>query len=116
MWDADEVMFNSNSKYDWVNQVDFDMTNQCRFHTTGLYKFYFRIFHLNPVRSEDGNWTRDNGGIEVAFRIPKGEKIFKKILLMSDKYILAVKGNISPRILVSMRAKRLKIHLELVHK
>jgi hypothetical protein len=49
------------------------MTNQCRFHTAGLFKSYFRIFQLNPVRKEDENWTKDNGGAEVAFRIPKGE-------------------------------------------
>jgi len=40
----------------------------------GLYKFYFRIFQLNPIKGEDGNWTKDNGGLEVSFRIPKGER------------------------------------------
>jgi hypothetical protein len=74
LWDADEVVFNSNFKYDWTSQVDFGMTNQCRLHTIGMYKFYFRIFQLNPVRREDGSWAKDNGGAEVAFRIPKGEK------------------------------------------
>ena len=73
VWDSDEVVFNSNFKYDWSNQVNFGMINQCRFHTGGLGKSYFRIFQLNPVRKEDGNWARDNGGAEVAFRIPKGE-------------------------------------------
>ncbi len=68
---SDKFVFNSNLKYDWANQVNFGMINQCRFHTAGLYKFYFRIFQLNPVKNEDGSWTRDNGGAEVAFRIPK---------------------------------------------
>ena len=49
------------------------MINQYRFHTAGLIKSYFRIFQLNPVRKEDGTWTRDTDGAEVAFRIPKGE-------------------------------------------
>ena len=57
-WDADEVILNSNFKYDWSNQVDFGMTNQCRFHTVGLCKSLLRIFQLNPVRGEVGNWTR----------------------------------------------------------
>jgi hypothetical protein len=71
---SNKFVFNSNLKYDWANQVNFGMINQCRFHTLGLYKFYFRIFQLNPVKNEDGSWTRDNGGAEVAFRIPKGKE------------------------------------------
>ncbi|CAF0745223.1 unnamed protein product [Adineta steineri] len=71
VWDKNEVIFNSNFKYDWANEVNFGMINQCRFHTMGLFKYYFRIFQLNPVKEDDGNWTKDNGGVEVAFRIPK---------------------------------------------
>lgn len=33
IWDESEVVINSNFKYDWSNQVDFGMKNQCRFHT-----------------------------------------------------------------------------------
>jgi hypothetical protein len=73
IWTKNDVIFNSNSKYDWANQVNFGMINQCRFHTAGSYKFYFRIFQSNPVKRNDGSWTRDNGGVEVTFRIPKGE-------------------------------------------
>lgn len=73
VWKKDEVVFNSNFKYDWVNQVNFGLINQCRFHTTALYKFYFRIFRLNPIKRQDGSGSRDNEGAEVAFRIPKGE-------------------------------------------
>jgi hypothetical protein len=49
------------------------MINQCRIHTMGLFKFYYRIFQVNPIKGEDGTWTRDDGGAHVAFRIPKGE-------------------------------------------
>jgi hypothetical protein len=73
IWTKSDVIFNSNSKYDWAKQVNFGMINQCRFHTMGSYKFYFRIFQSNPVKRNDGSWTRDNGGVEVTFRIPKGE-------------------------------------------
>ena len=83
---SNEFIFNSNIKYDWANQVNFGMINQCRFHTAALYKFYFRIFHLNPVKNKDGNWIRDNGGAEVAFRIPKGEE--------KDKFLEAWKKDI----------------------
>jgi len=67
------VVLNSNFKYDWANQVNFGMINQCRFHTGKSHNFRCRIFRLNPIRGEDGHWTRDNGGAEVTFRIPKGE-------------------------------------------
>ena len=69
----DEIIFNSNYKYDWANAVDFGMTNQCRFHTMGLFKFYCRIFRSNPMKDKDGKWIRDVNGAEVAFRMPKGE-------------------------------------------
>jgi hypothetical protein len=68
-----EFIFNSNLKYDWTNEVNFGMINQCRFHTVALYKFYFRIFQLNPIKNQDGIWIKDNGGAEIAFRIPKGQ-------------------------------------------
>ncbi len=69
-----EFIFNSNFKYDWTNEVNFGMINQCRFHAVALYKFYFRIFQLNPIKNQDGIWIKDNGGAEIAFRIPKGRK------------------------------------------
>jgi hypothetical protein len=73
LWNENEVVFNSNFKYDWADQVNFGMINQCRFHTMGLYKFYCRIFQMNPIKGEEGHWIRDSKGAEVAFRIPKGE-------------------------------------------
>ncbi|CAF1270526.1 unnamed protein product [Rotaria magnacalcarata] len=83
VWDEDEVIFNSNYKYDWADQVDFGMKNQCRFHTMGVFKYYFRIFQLNPVKGENGIWTKDHGGAEISFRIPKGE--IKEIFLAAWK-------------------------------
>jgi hypothetical protein len=73
IWTKSDVIFNSNLKYDWASEVNFGMINQCRFHTMGSYKSYFRIFQLNPIKGKDGSWTRDIGGAEVSFRIPKGE-------------------------------------------
>ncbi|CAF1410464.1 unnamed protein product [Adineta ricciae] len=72
--DQNEVIFNSNLKYDWANEVNLGMINQCRFHTATSFKFYFRIFQLNPIKGKDGRWTKDNGGAQVAVRIPKGER------------------------------------------
>ncbi|CAF1340614.1 unnamed protein product [Rotaria sordida] len=86
VWDKDEAIFNSNYKYDWADQVNFGMKNQCRFHTIGIYKYYFRIFQLNPIKEENGNWIKDNGGAEVSFRIPKGE-IKEKFLAAWNKDI-----------------------------
>lgn len=73
VWDTDEVVINSNYKYDWSKQVDFGMTNQCRFHTATSLKSYFRIFRLNPTKNKNGNWLKDSDGAEVSFRIDKGE-------------------------------------------
>ncbi|CAF3570646.1 unnamed protein product [Rotaria sp. Silwood1] len=75
-----EVWINSNLKYDWASKVDFGMTNQCRFHTAGIMKYKFRVFRLNPVHNTDGSWTRDYGGAELSFRIPK-ENIKNKFTL-----------------------------------
>ena len=72
-WDKDELIFNSNYKYSWTDLVHFGMNGQCRFHTTGLFKFYIRIFQLNPTVDHQGHWKKDQGGAEVAFRIPKGD-------------------------------------------
>ena len=90
VWDKDEVVFNSNYKYDWANQVNFGMKNQCRFHTSGIFKYYFRIFHLNPLKKENKCWIKDNGGVEIAFRIPKGE-IKEKFLKALQEDFLNVK-------------------------
>ncbi|CAF4509056.1 unnamed protein product [Rotaria sp. Silwood2] len=91
VWDKDEAIFNSNYKYDWADQVDFGMKNQCRFHTMGIFKYYFRIFQLNPVKGENGNWIKDNEGAEVSFRIPKGE--------IKEKFLAAWKKDIQENFL-----------------
>lgn len=71
---SDQFVFNSNWKYDWVKLVNFGMIDRCRFHTVGLFKFYFRIFRLNPIKQDDNTWIRDETGAEIAFRIPKGQQ------------------------------------------
>ena len=86
VWDADELFLNSNYTYDWASMFDFGMTNQCRVHTAGLYRLYFRIFRTNPIQMDDGHWTRDNRGAQVAFRLPKGEQ--------HDKFLEAINRDI----------------------
>ncbi|CAF0849344.1 unnamed protein product [Rotaria sp. Silwood1] len=73
VWDTNEVVINSNFKYDWSNQVDFGMINQCRFHTMTSLKSYFRIFRLNPIKNKEGHWIKDHDGAEVSFRIQKDD-------------------------------------------
>ena len=68
VWDDDEVIFNSNYKYDWTEEVNFGQKNECRFHTLGLYRFYFRIFRVNRREGRG-----EEGGAEVSFRLPRGE-------------------------------------------
>ena len=69
-----EIIVNSNFKFDWANLVDFGHKDQCRFYTTGAGPFYLRIFRLNPIH--DGmQWVeRDRQGAEVAFLINKNIK------------------------------------------
>ncbi|CAF3673102.1 unnamed protein product [Rotaria socialis] len=64
-----DVIVNSNLRYDWAHLVDFGYTDKCRFYTPWTGRLYFRVFRLNPIK--DGNqWLpRDRDGAEVAFRI-----------------------------------------------
>jgi hypothetical protein len=66
-----EVSVNSQYKFDWAEQVDMGMTNQCRMHMSHTGKLYFRVFRTNPVREKDGTWTRDVGAAELSFRLAK---------------------------------------------
>ena len=69
-----EVLVNSNYRYDWVELVDFGYTDKCRLYTAWTGPLYLRVFRLNPVR--DGNkWLpRDRNGVEVGFLIEKDVK------------------------------------------
>jgi hypothetical protein len=69
-----EVIINSNYRYDWVDLVDFGYTDKCRLYTAWTAPMYFRVFRLNPVK--DGiKWSpRDRDGAEVCFRIEKDMK------------------------------------------
>ncbi len=75
-WDQfpNEVLVNSNYKYDWVGLVDFGYTDKCRLYTAWTGPLYFRVFRLNPVK-DGAEWLpRDRNGAEVAFRIEKDMK------------------------------------------
>jgi hypothetical protein len=69
-----EVVVNSNFRYDWASLVDFCYTDKCRFYTAWTGALYLRVFRLNPEK--DGNkWlSRDRDGAEVSFRIEKDLK------------------------------------------
>lgn len=67
----EEIMINSNFRYDWCHDVDFGYNEQCRFFTTWAGYMYIRIFHLNPKKIENSWIARDRNGAEVAFRIEK---------------------------------------------
>ncbi|CAF4714444.1 unnamed protein product, partial [Rotaria sp. Silwood2] len=71
---SNEVVVNSNYRYDWANSVDFGHTDKCRFYKAVADALYLRVFHLNPEK--DGNkWLpRDRDGAEVSFRIGNGLK------------------------------------------
>lgn len=74
----DEMVTNSNFRYDWANEVDFGYTDQCRFYTSWTGPLYLRIFRLNPKKDGDQWLKRDRNGAEVTFRI---DKEFKEIFL-----------------------------------
>ncbi|CAF4504575.1 unnamed protein product [Rotaria sp. Silwood2] len=71
---ANEIIVNSNLKYDWADAVDFGYTNQCRFYTAWTGPFYLRVFRLNPIQNGHQWIERDKKGAEVAFLIEKDKK------------------------------------------
>jgi hypothetical protein len=66
-----EIIVNSNLRYDWANLVDFGYTDKCRFHTGWSGALYLRIFRLNPMCDGEQWLSRDRNGAEVVFRIEK---------------------------------------------
>jgi hypothetical protein len=68
---SNEIIVNSNLKYDWANLVDFGYTNQCRFYTGWSGSFYLRVFRLNPIYNGNKWLPRDTNGAEIIFRIEK---------------------------------------------
>jgi NRPS condensation-like uncharacterized protein len=79
---SNEIIVNSNLRYDWTNLVDFGYTNKCRFYTGWSGSFYLRIFHLNPIYNGHQWIPSDQNGAEVIFRI---EKEFKEIFINAIK-------------------------------
>jgi hypothetical protein len=69
-----EIIVNSNLRYDWANLVDFGYTDKCRFYTGWSGAFYLRVFRLNPSCDGNGWLPRDRNGAEVVFRIEKNLK------------------------------------------
>ncbi len=69
-----EVIINSNLRYDWVSLVDFGYTDKCRLYTAWTGPLYFRVFRLNPVHDGTQWLPRDRDGAEVAFLIEKNMK------------------------------------------
>jgi hypothetical protein len=71
---SNEVIVNSNFRYDWAGSVDFGYTDKCRFYTVWTSLFYLRVFRLNPVHDGTKWLERDRNGAEVAFLIEKDMK------------------------------------------
>ncbi len=71
---ANEIVMNSNFRYDWASLVDFGHTDKCRFYTHGTMNLFLRVFRLNPMY-DGSEWTkRDCEGAEVVFCIEKSIK------------------------------------------
>lgn len=69
-----EVIVNSNLRFDWADLVDFGYTDKCRCYVPRTSPLFIRVFHLNPVQKETEWLPRDRDGAEVAFGIEKGMK------------------------------------------
>ncbi|CAF1452290.1 unnamed protein product [Rotaria magnacalcarata] len=69
-----EIVVNSNLRYDWANLVDFGYKDKCRFHTGWSGTFYLRVFRQNPVHNGNEWLPIDSNGAEVIFRIEKNLK------------------------------------------
>ncbi|CAF1389198.1 unnamed protein product [Adineta steineri] len=80
-----EILVNSNYRYDWVQLVDFGYKDRCRVFTVWTGPLYLRVFRLNPVKDGTQWLPRDRNGAEVAFRIEKD---------MKDQFIHAWKKDI----------------------
>ncbi|CAF2883993.1 unnamed protein product [Rotaria sp. Silwood2] len=71
---SNEIVVNSNLRYDWANLVDFGYKDKCRFYTGWSGAFYLRVFRLNPIYNGNEWLPRDKNGAEVIFRIEKNLK------------------------------------------
>lgn len=69
-----EIVVNSNLKYDWADAVNFGCRNQCRFYTTWTGPFYLRVFRSNPMYDGHHSLNSARQGVEVAFLIEKSKK------------------------------------------
>ena len=69
-----ELLVNSNLKYDWANLVDFGYTDKCRFYTPWIGALCVRTFRLNPEKNGNEWLARDHDGAEISFRMEKDLK------------------------------------------
>ena len=51
--------------------MSFGYLGKERFYLFGDWERYFRILPANPVRSPDGGWNSNDGGVDVLFRLRK---------------------------------------------
>jgi hypothetical protein len=65
------MVANSNLRYDWASLVDFGYTDKCRFYTAWTGALFLRTFRLNPEKSGNEWLTRDRDGAEISFRVEK---------------------------------------------
>ncbi|CAF1428786.1 unnamed protein product [Didymodactylos carnosus] len=71
---SNEIVVNSNLRYDWASLVDFGYTDKCRFYTAWTGALYLRIYRLNPEKNGNEWLPRDQDGAEVSFRMEKDLK------------------------------------------
>ncbi|CAF1408597.1 unnamed protein product [Adineta steineri] len=69
-----DIIVNSNFRYDWADLVDFGYKDKCRFYTGWSGAFYLRVFRLNPICKGKTWLSRDRNCAEVIFRIEKDLK------------------------------------------
>jgi hypothetical protein len=81
-----EIVVNSNLRYDWANLFDLGYKDKCRFYTAWTGALYLRTFRLNPERNGDEWLARDHDGAEISFRMEKELK---------EKFVNAWKRDIS---------------------
>jgi hypothetical protein len=81
-----EIVVNSNLRYDWANLVDFGYRDKCRFYTAWTGALYLRTFRLNPEQNGNEWLARDHDGAEISFRMEKELK---------EKFVNAWKADIS---------------------
>ncbi|CAF1152764.1 unnamed protein product [Adineta steineri] len=66
-----EMIVNSNLRFDWASLVDFGYTDKCRCYAPRTSPLFLRVYRLNPIKNGSEWLPRDRDGAEVAFGIEK---------------------------------------------